>query len=593
MANKKATSISQTFLFILCVFSAAILLFNIAACHFSYVQRKDNMLARLDLGLNELDQEYENITENFWKTYMPFSHLTWKEQTAVTACYDNSVVSNDPLILKSLIGVMQEMIQQDDHILWVAFVPQNTKDAKVLYRGSTNIQTADNILSYKKYIRPDHAMQELPVKRNLVNGIQMSENTFAICGSAPQQIGTGKVFVGYSIEAFNNICNEATGENITPDFCISADNRQVIYSSKEQLKQPDHPSGKTTGDYTAKHDPVIKQTISDQDMIYYTVSRREVNKYANRNTPTFFLLSITFLLLTSIIYYRTTKKVEANIKYIQQGLNTIGTKDFDYTLNDHIGTVEFNQIATSINRMRLKLKRNINAVYFYQVKHKEAEIAELQSKFNPHFLYNTLEMLRSHIYDNGDIETAELTSQMATIFRSFIGRDIFLTIREELNFTRKYLDILKTRYDGKLSILFDIPSAMLGYGIIRNIFQPIVENYFVHGFDSDKVDNQIAIKGELHTKTIQFTVSDNGKTVSAEKAAEINRRLSDTVCESSDSYGLKNVNQRLHLFYGDDCGISVSPGTEGGFIVYITICVMTVDAYKEQKARLTRWKPDL
>ena len=214
-------------------------------------------------------------------------------------------------------------------------------------------------------------------------------------------------------------------------------------------------------------------------------------------------------------------------------------------------------------------------------------MAELQATFNPHFLYNTLEMLRNKCYSNGDSQTAGLIANLASIFRSFIGAKTFVTFREELAFSKKYLSLLIARYGDLVSFRYDFDSALLNYGIIRNVFQLLIENYFVHGFDANRPDNEIEFMGTfLDEDNIQLLVKDNGYGMTEEEVVVLNQKIEEPIRHSRENFGLKNLNQRLKLFYGPSYGLHIEKNESGGITVFIKIRKMTVEEYEENRKQL-------
>ncbi|MBO5069399.1 MAG: hypothetical protein J6C37_03440, partial [Roseburia sp.] len=126
----------------------------------------------------------------------------------------------------------------------------------------------------------------------------------------------------------------------------------------------------------------------------------------------------------------------------------------------------------------------------------------------------------------------------------------------------------------------------LNYGIIRNLFQPLIENYFVHGFDTSNEQNYILFKGKsLDDKTMLLTVEDNGSGMTTDEMEELNARLHEPIQIDTESYGLKNLHQRLQLFYGGDCGLTVYPNPNGGkgLSIQMTALKLTCTEYEENK----------
>jgi sensor histidine kinase YesM len=134
---------------------------------------------------------------------------------------------------------------------------------------------------------------------------------------------------------------------------------------------------------------------------------------------------------------------------------------------------------------------------------------------------------------------------------------------------------------------------VLSSGIIRNVFQILIENYFVHGFDAARTDNEIDfVSKSLNEHDILVQVTDNGSGMTEEQLDELNRSIAEPPRHNRKNFGLRNLNQRLKLFYGPDYGLTVSRNAKGGVTVSIRIRRMTVEEYeKEARARAELLKP--
>ncbi len=281
---------------------------------------------------------------------------------------------------------------------------------------------------------------------------------------------------------------------------------------------------------------------------------------------------------------------------INDGLHQIGQNDLDHQLPVNFHQNGLPEIAQSINQMTIHLRENINRAYYYELKQREAELSELQSKFNPHFLYNTLEMLRSRCQLNGDDATADLITQLSAIFRGFIGSQTFIPMSEELAFSKRYLALFGARYEDRVQIRYDFDKEILKYGIIRNLFQPLIENYFVHGFDTSNEENYILLKGKsLDDKTMILIMEDNGSGMSPEDMEALNAKLHEPIQISTESYGLKNLHQRLRLFYGGDCGLTIYPNPTAakGISIQMTALKMTCEEYEALRTKKYPAPPNL
>ena len=198
---------------------------------------------------------------------------------------------------------------------------------------------------------------------------------------------------------------------------------------------------------------------------------------------------------------------------------------------------------------------------------------ELQAKFNPHFLYNSLDVFRARCYEKGDDETAELIAQTASVFRGFIGAQTFIPLQQELAFSQRYLAVYRARHNDAMQILYDIDKEVLQYGIIRNVLQPLIENYFAHGFDPSRQDNILQFRGYIRDEdTYVLTVEDNGFGMEEDALQALNAHLQEPIATEQESYGLKNLHQRIQLYYGPKCGLVIRKNPTGGLIA--ELCVL-------------------
>ena len=318
-----------------------------------------------------------------------------------------------------------------------------------------------------------------------------------------------------------------------------------------------------------------------------TVDRSDMFRAMHKDTPLLLAVFMAFFGFSVFIGRSIQRQVSEEVAVIKEGLNILADNNLEYQLPTNFRQSGFPEIAQDINTMSSRLNESIKKAYYFELKQKDAEMAELQATFNPHFLYNTLEMLRNKCYSNGDAETSELIANLASIFRSFVGAKTFVTFREELAFSKKYLSLLIARYGDLVRFRYDIDSALLKYGIIRNVFQLLIENYFVHGFDASRRDNEIDFEGTfLDEENIRIRVKDNGYGMTEEEVSDLNDKIEQPIRHSRENFGLKNLNQRLKLFYGPDYGLHIEKNDSGGITVTIKIRKMTVEEYEESHVPL-------
>ncbi len=209
-------------------------------------------------------------------------------------------------------------------------------------------------------------------------------------------------------------------------------------------------------------------------------------------------------------------------------------------------------LYASFNSMIAMIKSLIQDVYVTKIKQKDAELKALEAQISPHFLYNTLDAINwmAKQYDAADI--SKMVTSLASLLRYSVnkGEDI-IEIEKELKQVEGYLTIQKIRYSNKFEVYFNIDEKMLGLKMIKLILQPLVENAILHGLANAPEGCYLIINGYLAEADIVFEVVNNGLPVSLDKVSGIL-----TQGEDYKGHGIRNVDQRLKLTYGDGYGVS-------------------------------------
>ncbi|MFD0714444.1 sensor histidine kinase [Paenibacillus sp. GCM10027626] len=213
---------------------------------------------------------------------------------------------------------------------------------------------------------------------------------------------------------------------------------------------------------------------------------------------------------------------------------------------------ELGQISRSFNEMVDEMVRYIDRVYKAEIKQKHTELAALQARVNPHFLYNTLEVIRMRAISQGARDVAEMIYSLSVLFQNLVRVKAVYTLQDELEACRLYLELFRIRYKDKFSYEINCEPQLAARPITRMLLQPLVENYIVHGLDASRYDNEIhiSVAHEHETGQIRVVVSDNGRGIPEEKLKQI-RQLLQWPDTGGDSFGLHSIRERLKLLYGD------------------------------------------
>lgn len=255
------------------------------------------------------------------------------------------------------------------------------------------------------------------------------------------------------------------------------------------------------------------------------------------------LIIIAILLLSRTFVRRITKLNRLISNVVAGGFETNIQSNF----KDEIG-----EITNSFGVMVKQTKRLIEEVHSSHTQQRESEIKALQSQINPHFLYNTLSAINWQAIKNGNHDISKIATSLSSFYRLILNKgDMVTTVQNELENIRAYLDIQLSIRDHAFHILYDIDDPILEYNMPSIILQPIVENAIEHGLlqKSNFEEGILIIKAYESGNDIVFEVTDNGEGMSDET-------IEDVLGKSEKGYGIKNVDNRLKLFFDQQYGLS-------------------------------------
>lgn len=286
-----------------------------------------------------------------------------------------------------------------------------------------------------------------------------------------------------------------------------------------------------------------------------------------RNYSLALLVAIGFIaygLALSISFY-IVKRINRLIKTMrvaQEGNLKVRVK---IDGKDEIGELEknFNQMIEGMTLM-------VEEKYKMGKELKNAELKALQAQINPHFLYNTLDLInwRANRYKAQDIKF--IVSTLARFYKLSLskGREI-VSIADELAHVEAYVQIQNKRFKDKIHFTIDVDEKIRSFGIIKLILQPIVENAILHGInEKEDPSGNITIKGNLGEESILLIIMDDGVGMSEEMLRTI---LDRKIKKETGGYGVKNVDERIKIFYGEQYGLSYKSMPGMGTIVEIRI----------------------
>jgi len=279
------------------------------------------------------------------------------------------------------------------------------------------------------------------------------------------------------------------------------------------------------------------------------------------------LCIFTAILIPTLFVVNYAKRTHNIIRFMHKVKSGEMTARIQDSRDDELG-----QISRSFNEMLDELVRYIDSVYKAEIKQKHTELAALQARVNPHFLYNTLEVIRMRAVSQGARDVSDMIYSLSVLFQNLVRVKKVYTLKDELEACRLYLELFRIRYKDKFSYDIQVEEQLANTPIMRLSLQPIVENYIVHGLDASRYDNEIKIK--VHTQDneiIRVEIKDNGRGIPQDRLTAVQLSLSVPETEGDNhSFGMSSIQERLKLVYGPQrSGIELSSSSGNGTTVWI------------------------
>lgn len=240
---------------------------------------------------------------------------------------------------------------------------------------------------------------------------------------------------------------------------------------------------------------------------------------------------------------------------------------------------ELGELINNYNYMIAKMSVLVDEQYKSGKAIKNAELKALQSQINPHFLYNTLDMINWMAYKNMNSQISLAVKSLAKFYKLSLnkGKDI-INIEDELHHVSLYVEIQNMRYSNRISLEINVDKDIRSFLIPKITLQPIIENSITHGiFAKGDVEGKIIITASLIDNDIYLKISDDGIGIKENDLPLIlssEKHKSKDIKSNGSGYGIKNINERLKLYYGDDYGLSFSSIYEKGTTVTIKLPII-------------------
>lgn len=280
-------------------------------------------------------------------------------------------------------------------------------------------------------------------------------------------------------------------------------------------------------------------------------------------------LVMSFMLILSIINSYISKKVTIPIEHLEGAVKRIAEGDLETTIEER-GAYEISHLGRSIRKMKVRIKKLMEDIVREQEIQRKNELDTLQSQINPHFLYNTLDIVVWMVENEKPQDAVRALTALARFFRIGLSKGkTIITVRDEIEHVKNYLTIQKMRYKNKFEYYFEVEEEVLELSTLKLILQPIVENAVAYGMEFQDGDGEVFIKAYLKEEKLIFQVVDNGPGIMPERLEEI--RAGKVVSSKKGSgIGMRNVGERIQLAYGKEYGIQIESEPDEGTCITLT-----------------------
>jgi len=297
--------------------------------------------------------------------------------------------------------------------------------------------------------------------------------------------------------------------------------------------------------------------------IYQIVSTENLIEEANKVKRFVSLGVIGIVTVLSLITYAILRMLLNKLNIIVGTMRKVQEGDLHVDIPVY-GVDEIGELAYHYRKMLAKINELISIVVRKQTAEKDAQIRALQSQINAHFIYNVLESIRMMAEIKGEDEISDIIASLGRLLRySMKWNKQYVLLEEEIEYVKDYIILMNARYYSKIRLIIDVEDRLMKAEVFKMLLQPVVENAVLHGIQSKGGDGVISIKAAVvEDDMLIITVQDDGIGMNKEKLDKLKETIEFNQGENvsykrENGLGLKNINERIRLFYGNKYGLDI------------------------------------
>ncbi len=403
----------------------------------------------------------------------------------------------------------------------------------------------------------------------------------------------GVLLVDLSFSSIEHLFDGVTSGKGSYVYLISNDG-EILYHPKIQLidsgrMQENNLAAAEYKDGTHQERFLSKDRIITVKSIGYTgwkvvgVTPKSVVSLNTIKTRLFIVFIITLILfILALINSYISSRITNPIKELEKSVGILEAGDLETPVYMG-GSYEIQNLGNSISNMARQIRLLMDDIVTEHEAKRKQEFDTLQSQINPHFLYNTLDIIVWMIENEQKTEAVKVVTALARFFRISLskGKSI-ITVKDEIEHVRSYLMIQHMRFKNKFSYYIDVEEGCMNYACLKLMLQPLVENAIYHGMEFMDGDGEITLKVWREEDNLFFSVKDNGFGMRPEQVESL---FSDSVHVTSSrgsGIGVKNVNERIKLYFGEKYGLSIDSEPDVGTEVLMHLPAIPYEEIEER-----------
>lgn len=292
----------------------------------------------------------------------------------------------------------------------------------------------------------------------------------------------------------------------------------------------------------------------------------DITKGSRRIETVILIASVLCILLAIIMAFLLSRQFAAPIRKLTHSMNLMKIGKLNVQIDNDYEN-EFGHLNANFNQMTERIDRLIVQVEEQHLKKREAEIQILQEQINPHFLYNTLDMINWHAIESGSKEISQMLALLGKMLRIGLSSGAtFITVKRELEHLHCYVELQRIRHKHKIQFDISVPDSLKTYYTPKLIIQPFVENALIHGLHS-RGEGMIKITGWEDERSIYLAIEDNGIGMDVGGADP-----------SREHNGIRNVHERIQLYFGANFGVHLYSQIDVGTKAVLSLPKMLTEA---------------